>query len=86
MGEQQRRGAQSGATSVEYAILIGLVAVAIMTAVSALGSSLFTDEVEVLGNVLEREAPDDDPDAPGGPGGGPPCSELPDTADPEPCE
>lgn len=86
MGEQRRRGAQAGATSVAYAILVGLVAVMIMTTVSALGSSVFTDEVEVLGNVLEREEPGAGPHAPGAPGGGPACAELPGPAEPPPCE
>jgi Flp pilus assembly pilin Flp len=59
-----------GATSVEYALLVGLIAVAIIGSVGALGASIFTDEqTEMLGQVLGGEdpavvvpPPSDDPD------------------------
>jgi Flp pilus assembly pilin Flp len=46
---------QHGATAVEYAVMVALIAVVVLGAVAALGQSIFGDDVEVLGNVLTRD-------------------------------
>jgi len=55
-----RRGEHDGATVVEYAVMVGLIAAVILGAVQALGQSVWTDDtVEVLGRALtgSPEAP-----------------------------
>jgi Flp pilus assembly pilin Flp len=86
MAKQWR--SQWGATAVEYALMVALIAVVVLGAVATLGQSIFGDDVEVLGNVLTRETGEepetvDEPETGGG--NGPPCDELPDEADPPPC-
>jgi Flp pilus assembly pilin Flp len=53
MAKQWR--SQLGATAVEYALMVGLIAVVVLGAVATLGESIFGDDVEVLGNVLTRD-------------------------------
>lgn len=53
MAKQWR--SQWGATAVEYALMVTLIAVAVLGAVATLGQSIFGDDVEVLGNVLTRD-------------------------------
>jgi Flp pilus assembly pilin Flp len=53
VGVGRLRASELGASAVEYALLVGLIAVVIMGAVTALGSALFGEDVEVLGHVLE---------------------------------
>jgi Flp pilus assembly pilin Flp len=69
---------QSGATAVEYALMVGLIAVVILGGVATLGQSIFDDDVEVLGNVLSRDDGDDG-------AGGPDCESLPEHAKPPHC-
>jgi Flp pilus assembly pilin Flp len=74
---------QSGAAAVEYAILVGLIAVVIIGAVGALGAAIFpADLVARLGGALTGdpvvEVPiDPEPTAPDPHGGGPGPGESP---------
>ena len=42
---------EEGATAVEYGLMLGLIAVAILAAVTLLGTSLSTEFSQVAGNV-----------------------------------
>lgn len=73
-----RQRSQLGATAVEYALVVGLIAVVILGTVATLGQSIFGDDVEVLGTVLTRDVGDDG-------AGGPDCESLPEHAKPPHC-
>lgn len=83
----ETRDREAGATAVEYALMVALIAVVILGAVTTLGRSLFGEDVEVLGNVLTRDSGDGDPAPtdPDEPADGPPCHTLPDEAKPPHC-
>lgn len=79
------RDMEAGATAVEYALMVALIAVVILGAVATLGRSILGEDVEVLGNVLTRDSGDPAPADPDEPAGGPPCHTLPDEAKPPHC-